>query len=168
MIMFKRRRHLYMAIIDIIFFLVAGSYIMPQWSVWYQLQSSSTSTTAVVINRQESRVTRSIGQVSTTEPYYVITYAFDARTLDGQSAHFTRGQEVTNKLYHHLPLDATVSIRYVQDNPTISVIETDQSNDVLVFWTILVLGHWGLHLLIIVSELIRAAQIRITFAGKEY
>jgi len=39
---------------------------------------------------------------------------------------------------------------------------------VLIFWTILVLGHWGLHLLIIMSELIRAAQVRITFAGKEY
>jgi hypothetical protein len=33
MFVFKRRRHLYMAIIDIVFFLVAGSYIMPQWSV---------------------------------------------------------------------------------------------------------------------------------------
>jgi hypothetical protein len=168
MFVFKRRRHLYMAIIDIIFFLVAGSYIMPQWSAWYHLQSSSTLTTAIVMDRHESRVTRSIGQVTTTEPYYSITYGFNAQTPSGQTAHFTRDQAVVDAMYRQLPLGASVSIRYVHDNPSISVIENDQSNSALIFWTSLVLGHWGLHLLIVLSELIRAAQVRITFAGKEY
>jgi hypothetical protein len=166
--MFKRRRHLYMAIIDSIFFLVAGGYIMPQWSVWYKLQSSSSLATAIVVHHLETRVTSSIGQVRTIEPYYIITYTFDAPTPDGLVTHFTHNQEGTAPFYQHLSLGTPVTIRYVRDNPTISVIENNQSNSVMIFWTILMVGHWGLHLIIIISELIRTAHVRITFGGKEY
>jgi hypothetical protein len=122
------------------------------------------------MDRHESRVTRSIGQVTTTEPYYgfYLSYGFDAQTPDGRTVHFTHDQAVADAMYRRLPLGASVSIRYAHDNPSISVIENDQSSSVLIFWTILMLGHWGLHLLIIMSELICTAQVRITFAGKEY
>lgn len=164
-VLWKKRRHVYMGLIDLVFLLVMGGYVLPEWTAWYTLHASSTTITTPVTGCVTRLVTRSMGDVSLTSYDDVATFSFAAPSAGGASVQVTQEILISPATCEQFAGGAPLTLRYALADPTIVRLETAETTTTLVIVTCIILGHWTIHLVVIslaVLERIRSRNEYIT------